>query len=474
MSAPLLTDSLSQNGAALDQMLRVEKSFDLICRELTVCGRGVRIYFIDGFAKDDILEKIMSFLLGLAPEDLGPDATAETVGRKMIPYIEVETAQDMNILCTQVLSGQVAILFDKISKALMVDARTYPVRSVSEPDDDRVLRGARDGFVETLVSNTSLIRRRIRDPGLTMEYLSVGSASKTDIVLCYLDQKVERKVLDRIREKIQSADVSSLSMGQESLAEALLRRQLWNPFPKVRYTERPDAAAASVLEGKVIVIIDNSPSVMLLPVSFFEFFEEVNDYYFPPLVGSYLRLTRYLIFFLTLFLIPVWYLLIQNPGWLPPALDFLKVKEPNTVPIFIQLMMIELIIDCLKQASLNTPSVLSSSFSVVGAMILGEFAVRARWFVPEVLLYMAFVAIANFTQPSFELGYAFKLCRILLVVLTALFNVWGFAAGCLIILFLIASTRTISEKSYLYPLIPFDGPALCRILLRMPIRRNSR
>lgn len=454
-------------------MLRVDASFDLICREITVCGRGAALYFIDGFAKDDILEKIMSFLFGLSPEDLGPGSGAETVGRKLIPYIEVERERDLGVICTQVLSGQIAVLFDQMNEAVLVDARTYPVRSVSEPDDDRVLRGARDGFVETLVSNTALIRRRIRDPGLTMEYLSVGSVSKTDLVLCYLDQKVDRKVLDRVREKIQDVDVEMLAMGQESLAEALLRRQLWNPFPKVRYTERPDAAAASVAEGKVIVIVDNSPSVMLLPVSFFEFFEEVNDYYFPPLVGSYLHLTRYLIFFLTLFMTPIWYLLIKNPALLPASLAFLQIKEPNSVPVFVQLMIVELIIDCLKQASLNTPSVLSTSFSVVGAMILGEFAVRARWFVPEVLLYMAFVAIANFTQPSFELGYAFKLCRMLLLILTALFNLWGFAAGCLIIVFLVASTRTISEKSYLYPLVPFNGPVLLRMLLRVPIGRGN-
>ena len=454
-------------------MLRVDASFDLIRREITVCGRGAALYFIDGFAKDDILEKIMSFLFGLSPEDLGPCSGAVTVGQKLIPYIEVAQERDLGIICTQVLSGQIAVLFDQMNEAVLVDARTYPVRSVSEPDDDRVLRGARDGFVETLVSNTALIRRRIRDPGLTMEYLSVGSVSKTDLVLCYLDQKVDRKVLCRVREKIQDADVEMLAMGQESLAEALLRRQLWNPFPKVRYTERPDAAAASIAEGKVIVIVDNSPSVMLLPVSFFEFFEEVNDYYFPPLVGSYLHLTRYLIFFLTLFLTPIWYLLIKNPALLPASLAFLQIKEPNSVPVFVQLMIVELIIDCLKQASLNTPSVLSTSFSVVGAMILGEFAVRARWFVPEVLLYMAFVAIANFTQPSFELGYAFKLCRMLLLILTALFNLWGFAAGCLIIVSLIASTRTISEKSYLYPLIPFNGPVLLRMLLRVPIGRGK-
>ncbi|MEG1779546.1 MAG: spore germination protein, partial [Oscillospiraceae bacterium] len=240
-----------------------------------------------------------------------------------------------------------------------------------------------------------------------------------------------------------------------------------------RYTERPDAASASVLEGKIIIVVDNSPAVMILPVSLFDFTQDANDFYFPPLVGTYLRLVRTAVFLLTLFLTPLWYLVLQNPQYMPSWLEFLQVKEMNKVPIIVQLLIIEFVIDGLKLASLNTPSVLSNSFSVVGALILGDFAVQARWFVPEVVLYMAFVTIANFTQPSFELGYAFKLSRVVLLILTAIFNIWGFIAGVVGLLILIATTKTITGRNYLFPFYPFNGEAIVRLFIRKPINSKN-
>jgi len=241
----------------------------------------------------------------------------------------------------------------------------------------------------------------------------------------------------------------------------------------IRYTERPDSSVDCVLEGKLVVIIDNSPSVMLLPTTFFDFVQDTNDYYFPPLVGTYLRISRILIFFLTLFLTPIWYLLVKNPEIIPSWLEFIKVNEPNSVPIIVQLLILELVVDGIKLASLNTPSSLSNSFAIVGALVLGEFAIQARWFVPEVVLYMAFVAIANYTQPSFELGYAFKLLRVVLLILTACFNYVGFIIGIVGMTALLATTKTVTGVSYLYPLFPFNGAEFSRLFIRKPISREN-
>lgn len=210
-----------------------------------------------------------------------------------------------------------------------------------------------------------------------MEYLQVGSTSKTDLVLCYMDERVNHKQLRDLRDKLKGIDIPSLTMGQESLAECLLRRQWYNPFPKVRYTERPDCASANVAEGKILLIVDNSPAVMILPTSIFDFIQDTNDFYFPPLVGTYLRFVRGIVFFLTLFLTPIWYLLMQNPDMIPPWLEFVRIKEPNTVPIIIQLLVIEIMIDGVKLASLNTPGALNNAFGMVGALLLGEFAITA-------------------------------------------------------------------------------------------------
>ncbi len=472
MDAKHLSGDYGQDCRTLDEGLRVGCSFDVIGRDIRIAEKAARLYFIDGFVKDEILEKLMEFMMGLAEGELPEKLNMGGFCSRFIPYVEAEPCGDTGRLISAVLSGTVILLLEGCREAALIDARTYPVRSVQEPDDDKVLRGSRDGFVETLVFNTALIRRRLRPPQLTMEYLQAGRRSKTDIVLCYLEGQADSRLVERIRKKIDSLSVDTLSMGQESLAEALIGRQWYNPFPKVRYTERPDAAAASAAEGSILLLVDNSPSVMILPTSFFDFLQDTNDFYFPPLVGSYLRLVRIAVFLLTLLLTPVWYLLIRSPEFIPGWLAFIEVAKPNGVPVIVQLLIIEFVIDGLKLASLNTPSVLSNSFSVVGALILGDFAVQARWFVPEVVLYMAFVAITNFTQPSFELGYAFKLFRVLLLVLIHFFGIWGLIGGLVLMGVMLATTANISGRQYLYPLIPWNGRAMKSLLIRQSLPRH--
>ncbi len=465
-----LTGSYQEDTKSLSQQLRVAESFDVVNRELESGGGRLSFYFVDGFVKDEVMEKIMEFLLKAKPEDFsrGPEAFMA----RMVPYVEAAVERDIPKVITAVLSGQVALVAEGITGAVLIDARTYPARGPEEPEDDRVLRGARDGFTETLIFNTALIRRRIRDPYLTVQHFSVGKRSKTDVALCYIDGSADPKLVRSLADRLKSLRVGALTMGQESLAEALLHGKWYNPFPKVRYTERPDAAAACLLEGRLLLLVDNSPAAAILPTCLLDFAQETDDYCFPPLTGTYLRITRIGIFFLTLFFTPLWYLLVSHPQYIPPWLSFIQVQEPNSVPILLQLFIIEFAVDGLKLASLNTPNMLSGSFSVVAALILGDFAVKTGWFVPEVILYMAFVAIANFTQPSFELGYAFKFLRMGLLLLTGLFGVWGFGGGCVLIVLLAATNKTISGQSYLYPLIPFHGPSLRALLMRKPIDRH--
>ena len=217
----------------------------------------------------------------------------------------------------------------------------------------------------------------------------------------------------------------------------------------------------------MLVIVDNSPQVMVLPSTIFDFMQESNDYYFPPLTGTYIRIVRYVVFFLTLVLTPTWLLLLEHPDFIPEWLKFVVPQENGKLPILVQLLLVEFIIDALRLASLNTPNMLNNSLSVVGGLILGDFAVSIGWLIPEVILYMAFAAIANFTQRSYELGYAIKFMRILLLVLTALFGIWGYSSGFVVIIVLIATNSTVNgERNYLYPLVPFKPKALKTLLFR--------
>ena len=172
-----------------------------------------------------------------------------------------------------------------------MDCRSYPARGVDEPDKDKSLRGSRDGFVETIVFNTALMRRRIRDPHLIMEMTEAGQSSRTDIAVCYMSDRVDEELLNNIKSRIEKLEVDDLRMNQQSLAEALFKRKWFNPFPKFKFTERPDTAAACLLEGKVVILVDNSPSAMILPTSVLDMIEEANDYYFPTLTGMYLKLS---------------------------------------------------------------------------------------------------------------------------------------------------------------------------------------
>lgn len=455
----------------LSEKLRVDASFDLISRPVSVGGRRGTLYFVDGFTKDEVLEKMLEFLAKLPAEDVRDVNDAERFIARFITYVEVDCSGDMNQVALRVLSGTTALVVENMDRVILIDSRTYPVRGVEEPESDRVMRGSRDGFVETLVFNTALIRRRLRDPALTFEVIQVGSLSATDVCLCYMNDRVDRKYLKDLRKRLQEITIPSLTMGQESLAECLLRNQWYNPFPRVRYSERPDCAAAGIAEGQIVLLVDNSPAAMLLPTSIFCFSQDTNDYYFPPIVGTYLRLVRGFIFTATLFLTPVWYWLMQNPDKIPAALEFIKIKQPNSISLIVQLLLVEVLIDALKLASLNTPTSLSNALSLVGALVFGEFAVQAGLFVPELLAYMAFVAIASFTQPSHELTYAFKVFRMLFLILTWLFGGWGLLGGMLVMLIVLVTTKTVVGGKYLYPLIPFDASALLRLLYRQSISR---
>ncbi len=460
----MISDSLYENMEYFHNELQVSQNFDIIYRMLDVGGQSACIYFIDGFVKDDIMEKLLEFFHSLTPEDL--PQTSRELSHSYIPYVEVDMLERKEEIITNILSGVVCLFINGYAKCFAIDCRTYPMRSVEEPDKDKTLRGSRDGFVETVVFNTALIRRRIRSTDLRMEMLNAGISSKSDIVLCYMKGRADEALLNTVRTRIENLQIDALTMNQESLAEGLYKRKWLNPFPKFKYTERPDATAASILEGKIAILVDNAPSAILLPATLFDILEEADDYYFPPVTGTYLRLCRLLIALMTLLLTPAWLLYMQNPAWIPDWLAFIKVSGEQYVPIVFQLLFLELAIDGLKLAAINTPNTLSTPLSVIAGIVVGEFAVKSGWFNSETMLYMAFVAIANYTQSNFELGYALKFMRIMLLILTGLFNGWGFLGGVILSFCFIAFNKTISGESYLYPLIPFHWKQLSRSLFK--------
>lgn len=465
----MFTTDYNTNLQVLSDALRSEQSFDLVKRELIIANRRATMFFIDGLLKDDITEKILEFFYKNVKDENFKSALY--FSQSAVPYVEVEVSAELKKVCTDVLSGISALIVEGFTEVILLDTRTYPQRSTSEPDNDKVLRGSRDGFVETLINNTALIRRRIRDTNLTVKAYSVGTQSHTDVAVIYMENKVDKKLLANLDKRLKAIDVPSLTMNQQSLVEALYKNLWYNPFPKVKHTERPDTTASAILDGNIVILVDNAPSALLLPTSIFDVLEEADDYYFPPVTGTYLKLARYFITIITVLITPLWLLAIQNPDYCPDFFRFVLPSEPQNIPVFWQLILMEVGIDGLRLAALNTPNSLTTPLSIIGAIALSEFAVDSGWVSMEAILYMALVTVANFTQPNFELGYSLKFCRILLLVLTYIFNVWGFIIAFVINFVLLCTNRTLSNKSYLYPLIPFNGKEFFRKILRI---RNPR
>ena len=465
---PLDPARYEERLARFDELIHVSESFDIVRKELLLGGKLHAVYYyINAFSNSALTEKLMNFLTADASSFL-PD---EELLFASLPYAEVSREADGSKAQYALMSGASVLLCESIRDYWIFDTRNYPSRGIEEPQKDRTLRGSRDGFVESLVPNTGLLRRRIRDPRFVIRKLTVGSSTMTDLAVFYLDGVADASYVKKLTDRISSIRVDGLNIGIESLAEVLVKGY-WNPFPKIRYTERPDTACATIMEGGVIILCDNYPSAMLLPTSLFDFMQDTDDFYFPPLIGGYLKIIRMGTYAVSLLLTPVWLLLARNPAWVPARLQFILPQEAAALPLYLQLLLLEISIDGLKLASLNTPDALTNSLSVIGGLLIGDYAVSLGWLSKPVILYMAFVSIANFTQPNYEMGYAFKLMRLLTISLISLFDLWGFLAGILITILFIVTNPTTGGRSYLYPLVPFNGRALRRLFFRAKLRET--
>ena len=450
--------------------LPIGDSFDILERTIKIGGRNATIFYVDGLTDGLKAQYVLNYLLAITKEDMDNVTTSQQFIEEKLPFLSSQVTFSYDEAQQRMYSGLSIMVVEGLDKIIIIDTRKYPSRSIEEPEKEKSLRGAKDGFTESFMQNISLIRRRIRDNNLIIKYFPMGSVSKTDIAVAYMKDKVDKALLARIERLVKKVQTDYITVGDQSVLEKLMKAMgaysSFNPFPKVRYSQRPDIIAGHITEGKIAIIVDNSPTVMLLPVGVFDFLQDVDDYYFPQLTGNYFRLLRTINFLVILFLTPIYILIIQYKEMTPELLEFFVPKENFAVPILLQFILLELAIDGLKLASLNTPSSLGMSLSVIGALILGEFSINSGWFIPQTILCMAVVALASFTQPSIELSYGIKFSRLLMIVGAGLYGIAGFAVGLGISIFVLATTKTLSGDSYLYPLVPFEWHSLKKLLFR--------
>nr|WP_307190046.1 spore germination protein [Geomicrobium sp. JCM 19038] len=396
-----LSNDFEQNVETLSKELRVDKNFDLVQHNFQIGDIKLCMFLVDGFGND---LAIIHTLENLSRIDNIKDNVMAHLEHRFIPQSEIERSNDLDEILTNILAGQSALLVEGYDEALMIDAREYPIRSPEEPDLERVVRGPRDGFVETLVFNSALIRRRLRDPSLIMEHVQVGTRSKTDIVIGYISSVADPEIAKRLKKKLKSVNIDGLTMGEKTLEEFLFKESV-SPYPRVRYTERPDTAATHMLEGHVIIITDGSPSVMIFPTTYWHHMQHAEEYRQEPIVGAFLRWIRIIAVFFSIFLLPGWFLLEEYAALGPTTWDFIGVSDDYTIPIFVQVLIAEFGLEVLRMAAIHTPNALATALGLVAAILISEIAIEVGVFTGEVVLYTAVVAMAAMQRQVMRWGY---------------------------------------------------------------------
>lgn len=453
--------------AELGKRLDFARNFDLVKREMVVGGKPAALLFVNGLISSEQLSLVLQEFPEIGSGELKID-TFQKIFYRYIASGQVTQVGTVEEVINSFLSGPVALLIEKEPQAIIIDVRQYPGRAPDEPDLEKVTRGSRDGFAETLILNTALLRRRIRDPRLRLEHLSVGARSRTDVAIAYIEDIAKPDIVDSVREKINRINIDGLPMAEKSVEELITPGTYWNPFPRVRYTERPDVAAAHLLDGHVIIMVDTSPSAMILPATMFHHLQHAEEFRQNPSVGVYIRWVRYIGVVISLILTPLWLLVALEPQLLPASLKFIGPKNAGAVPLFLQFFMAEVAVDMIRVATIHTPSPIATSTGIIGAILLGQLAAQVGLFVPEVVLYVAAAAIGTFLTPSFELAQANRLARLFILLLTGFFRLPGFILGVVATFVLLVTTRSFGVP-YLWPLLPFNFRALGHVLVRPPV-----
>ncbi len=464
----MLSTNLQENIATLKSLLPIQKSFDLITRDLYL--GEIRAYFlsVNGFCKTEILQQIFSDLqYPLFTKDDQIEDIVRYANAK-IGYAQVTLTESWDEILQNVLSGPSALFIDGFSKVLLIDARTYPTRGIAEPDTERITKGARDGFVETMLFNCNLIRRRVRSPHLTFSLHKVGTESQTDVVISYLGNCVNQELLEKISHTLDTLNVTALTMGSKSLEELLLPKKWWHPLPGLLLTERPDLACSYLSEGHILIIVDNSPIVLILPCTIFQFTQSPEDYYKTPLVGSYFRLVRFLCIPVSLLLMPLFLLITAYYPQIASDWQLLSTEGITPARMIFYVFAVEFLLDLFRYSGSLSSSRFSGALSIVGGLLIGDIAVSLNWASVEVLFYGAITLLASLSITNLEFSDAIRVYRVFLTLTTGFFGLPGFLIGFALVLLSAVTTPTFGGMSYFWPLAPLNLPALKSLLLRSP------
>ncbi|SHF58183.1 stage V sporulation protein AF [Ornithinibacillus halophilus] len=461
-----ISGKISETQKYMETKIGVGTSYDVGFREIVILKTKVQLYYLTGLVDSAIVQELLKELVNLNDHEKNRKKVPEIIENRLL-HQQVDPIKSMDEAVDQMLSGLIVVFIDGEKFAFVVDVRSYPGRSPEEPDTERVIRGSRDGYTENVVENTALTRRRIRDARLRHEMLKVGERSKTDVCISYLQDVADDGLVQLIKDKIEQIEIDGISMAEKTLEEYIVKRN-WNPYPLVRYTERPDVAASHLLEGHVLIIVDTSPSVIILPTTFFHHVQHAEEHRQVPTIGTFIRWTRFLAVFASLFLLPAWLLFVLDPSLLPKGLSFIGPNDEGNIPIVIQIILGVIGIEFLRMAAIHTPTALSTAMGLIAAVLIGQIAIDVGMLSPEVILYISISAIGSYVTPSYELSVANKVANLFLLIATSIWGLIGFVISVTIFLLFLASIKSL-RTPYLWPLLPFNFKAMVNILFRVPV-----
>ncbi|APH04541.1 spore germination protein [Bacillus weihaiensis] len=461
-----ITGNLSEHEKYFTEHVGLNTSFDLGIRKLSILNYQVNMYFLNGLCDTNYITEILKKLTDISDNEVEHVKFKEILENRIVNQ-SVSKIKTLDESVDQLLSGLIIFFIEGVDYGLVVDVRSYPGRQPQEPDTEKIVRGARDGFVENIIVNTGLIRRRIRDERLRYEMLKVGERSKTDVCVAYIKDVADPGLIKLIKKELDEIEIDGITMADKTIEEFLVK-QGYNPYPLVRYTERADVAANHLLEGHVLILVDTSPSVIITPTTMFHHVQHAEEYRQAPAVGTFLRWVRFLGIVASIFLLPLWFLFVQEPSLLPKEISFIGPNEEKNIPIVVQIFLADFGIEFLRMAAIHTPTSLSTAMGLIAAALIGQIAIDVGLFVPEVILYVAVAAIGTFATPSYELSVANKIARLLLLILVALFQLEGFVIGSTIFVLLLANIRSLNTP-YLWPFLPFNAKALWQIIVRTSV-----
>lgn len=465
---PIYKDS-EKNSRFFEKHVGLNETFDIGVRTFTIFNKKIQLYYLNGLSESLLIINIIKEMVDLNSTHREISDIRALVENRLI-HQQVSSIHSLDEATDQLLAGLIIILIEGETEGYAVDVRQYPGRSPEEPDTEKVVRGARDGYTENIIVNTALTRRRIRDERLRNEMVQVGERSKTDVCISYIKDVADHDLVQVIKNEIENMTVDGLPMGDKTLEEFIVKQGVF-PFPLVRYTERPDVAVSHLLEGHVLIFVDTSPSVMITPTTFFHHVQHAEEFRQNRAIGIYLRWIRFIGIFASLFLLPLWYLYVLEPDLLPKMVHFIGPEKKSDIPVFIQLLIAELGIDLLRMAAIHTPTPLSTAMGLVAAVLIGQIAVDVGLFIQEVILYIAIATMGTFATPSYELGIANKISRLGLLAAVGLFHVPGFVVGITVLLLLLIGRKSLNAP-YFWPLIPFEGRAMLNIFIRQPLSKE--